>query len=111
MNIARLYHPAASCTPLGHVNSSIRTAIIESNFSNNRNTLIAVSNPNGEVVKGTNSQQRPVMSKVPTNIGFDVTIPMNLKASSIKVARMELGFSSHALRASSRLVFVEARLA
>ncbi|KAF9540289.1 copper radical oxidase [Agrocybe pediades] len=111
-NIARLYHSVASLTPLGNI-------------------LIAGSNPNGEVVNGTKfptefrveylnppymSMERPVMSNVPSKIGFnqrfeiDITIPMNLKGSSIKVALMDLGFSSHAFHSSSRLVFMEARL-
>ncbi|KAF4617436.1 hypothetical protein D9613_006357 [Agrocybe pediades] len=93
------------------------------------NILVAGSNPNGKVVNGTKfatefrveylnppymSMERPVMSNVPTKIGFsqqfntDVTIPMDLKASSIKVALMDLGFSSHAFHSSSRLVSMEA---
>ncbi|KAF4617447.1 hypothetical protein D9613_006409 [Agrocybe pediades] len=111
-NIARLYHSTASLTPLGNI-------------------LIAGSNPNGEVVNGTEfgtefrveylnppfmSMERPIMSNVPTKIGFNqrfniaVNIPKNLKATSIKVALMDLGFSSHAFHSSSRLVFMEAQL-
>ncbi|KAF8908640.1 copper radical oxidase [Gymnopilus junonius] len=111
-NIARLYHSVASLTPLGNI-------------------LIAGSNPNGEVVNGTKfgtefrveylnppfmSVARPALSKVPSIIGFSqkftisIDIPRNLPAASIKVALMDLGFSSHAFHSSSRLVFMDAAL-
>ncbi|TFK38704.1 glyoxal oxidase precursor [Crucibulum laeve] len=111
-DIARIYHSTASLTPSGNI-------------------LIAGSNPNGEVVNGTEfatefrveylnppfmSMARPTLSNVPKQIGFnkeftiDVNIPSNLKASSIQVALMDLGFSSHAFHSSSRLVFMDAQL-
>ncbi|KAF8192159.1 glyoxal oxidase precursor [Pholiota molesta] len=113
-NIPRLYHSTTTLTPNGNI-------------------FIAGSNPNGEVVNGTGefhtefrveylnppfmSEQRPVLSNVPSKIGFnkkftiDIDIPRNLQASSIKVALMDLGFSSHAFHSSSRLVFMDAELA
>ncbi|KJA24403.1 copper radical oxidase [Hypholoma sublateritium FD-334 SS-4] len=112
-DIPRLYHSVASLTPQGNI-------------------LIAGSNPNGEVVNGTGefhtefrveylnppfmSQQRPVLSNVPSKIAFNtrftigVDIPKGLPATSIKVALMDLGFSSHAFHSSSRLVFMDATL-
>ncbi|KAF8157800.1 glyoxal oxidase precursor [Crassisporium funariophilum] len=111
-DIARVYHSTATLTPNGNI-------------------LIAGSNPNGMVVNGTEfhtefrveylnppfmSMQRPKLSKVPAKIGFNqifkvsVSIPNNLKATSIKVALMDLGFSSHAFHSSSRLVFMDAQL-
>jgi len=111
-NIARMYHSVVSLTPSGNI-------------------LIAGSNPNGQVVNGTEfhtefrveflnppfmSVARPKLSNAPSKIGFnqrfniDVSIPNNLKGSSIKVALMDLGFSSHAFHSSSRLVFMEAQL-
>ncbi|KAF9474411.1 copper radical oxidase [Pholiota conissans] len=112
-DIARVYHSTASLTPNGNI-------------------LIAGSNPNGQVVNGTGefhtefrveylnppfmSEARPVLSNVPSKIAFnnhftiDIDIPRNLKASSIKVALMDLGFSSHAFHSSSRLVFLDAVL-
>ncbi|PPQ85498.1 hypothetical protein CVT25_006578 [Psilocybe cyanescens] len=111
-DIARLYHSVASLTPQGNI-------------------LIAGSNPNGQVVNGTKfgtefrveylnppfmSVARPVLSNVPSKIAFNkqftinVNIPKNLPASSIKVALMDLGFSSHAFHSSSRLVFMDAVL-
>jgi len=111
-SIARLYHSVTSLTPQGNI-------------------LIAGSNPNGQVVNGTEfgtefrveylnppfmSVERPILSNVPSKIGFNklfninVSIPRNLKASSIQVALMDLGYSSHAFHSSSRLVFMEAVL-
>ncbi|KAF8956896.1 hypothetical protein BDZ97DRAFT_2079549 [Flammula alnicola] len=114
-DIPRVYHSVASLTPQGNI-------------------LIAGSNPNGQVVNGTGefhtyieyrveylnspymSLQRPVMSNVPAKIGFNkrfttnVSVPKNLKANSIQVALMDLGFSSHAFHSSSRLVFMDAQL-
>ncbi|KAF8149331.1 glyoxal oxidase precursor [Crassisporium funariophilum] len=110
--IARMYHSTVSLTPSGNI-------------------LLAGSNPNGQVVNGTEfhtefrveflnppfmSAARPKMSNMPTTIGFNqrfnigISIPNNLKASTIQVALMDLGFSSHAFHSSSRLVFMEAQL-
>ncbi|PPR00143.1 hypothetical protein CVT24_008950 [Panaeolus cyanescens] len=111
-DIARLYHSTTSLTPMGNI-------------------LIAGSNPNGQVVNGTEfhtefrveylnppfmSEERPVLNQVPSKIAFhqrftiDIDIPKNLKASTIQVALMDLGFSSHAFHSSSRLVFMDAAL-
>ncbi|KDR68319.1 hypothetical protein GALMADRAFT_231487 [Galerina marginata CBS 339.88] len=111
-NIARMYHSVATLTPSGNV-------------------LLAGSNPNGNVVNGTEfhtefrvqylnppfmSVARPKLTKVPTKIGFnqafviDISIPSNLRASSVQVALMDLGFSSHAFHSGQRLVFMDAIL-
>ncbi|KAF9033576.1 copper radical oxidase [Panaeolus papilionaceus] len=111
-DIARLYHSTTTLTPMGNI-------------------LIAGSNPNGLVVNGTEfhtefrveylnppfmSEQRPVVNQIPSKIAFhqlfniDIDIPANLKASTIQVALMDLGFSSHAFHSSSRLVFMDATL-
>ncbi|KAF8964984.1 hypothetical protein BDZ97DRAFT_1904260 [Flammula alnicola] len=99
-NIPRVYHSVASLMPQGNI-------------------LIAGSNPlNGQVVNGTGEfhTYRSVMSNVPAKIRFNkrftinVSIPKNLKANSIEVALMDLGFSSHAFHSSSRLVFMDAHL-
>ncbi|KAF9565070.1 hypothetical protein CPC08DRAFT_212828 [Agrocybe pediades] len=81
-NVARLYHPVASLTPLGSI-------------------LIAGSNPNDE---WDNIRNR-ISSGIPLS-----TIHVHGKAASIKVSLIDLGFSSHAFHSSSRLVFMEARL-
>ncbi|KAF9555988.1 hypothetical protein CPC08DRAFT_765528 [Agrocybe pediades] len=82
-NITRPYHSVASLTLLGNI-------------------LITGSNPKGEVMNGT---------KFATDsTSASITIPMDLKASSIKVALMDLRFSSHAFHSSSGLVFMEGRL-
>ncbi|KAF8581888.1 copper radical oxidase [Ramaria rubella] len=111
-NIARLYHSSVTLTPQG-------------------NFLVAGSNPNGNTnftVKFPStfevetldppfiSMERPSILSVPTKIGFGqkftvpVQIPASLSTSSIQVALMDLGFSSHAFHSSARLVFMTAEL-
>ncbi|TFK34118.1 glyoxal oxidase precursor [Crucibulum laeve] len=111
-NIARMYHSIASLTPMGNI-------------------LLAGSNPNANVTNGTEfhtefrvqylnppsmSLTRPKLLNVPQQLDFNkkfsvnVSIPANLKATSIKVALMDLGFSSHAFHSSQRLVFMDATL-
>jgi hypothetical protein len=110
--IPRMYHSTVSLTPMGNI-------------------FIAGSNPNQMVVNTTTfpttfqveylnppfmSVARPIMSNVPKQIQFNqkftinVNVPTNLKAQTIKVALMDLGFSSHAFHSSARLVFMEAQL-
>ncbi|KAF7351193.1 hypothetical protein MSAN_01550300 [Mycena sanguinolenta] len=56
---------------------------------------------------------RPTLTNVPSKIAFnerftiDVNIPAGLSTSSIKVALMDLGFSTHAFHSSNRLVFMD----
>jgi hypothetical protein len=111
-DIARMYHSTATLTPSGNI-------------------MLAGSNPNSEVVNGTEfhtefrvqflnppfmSVARPQLSSVPTKIGFnelftiEVDIPNNLEASSVQVALMDLGFSTHAFHSSQRVVFMDAVL-
>ncbi|KAF7768273.1 CAZyme family AA5 [Agaricus bisporus var. burnettii] len=108
-DIARIYHSTVTLTQKG-------------------NLLIAGSNPNGRVVNGTQfhsefrveylnppymTVERPQLSNVPKQIDFnsefsvDVSIPSQ---GDLKVALMDLGFSSHAFHSSSRLVFMDAHL-
>ncbi|KAJ6544310.1 glyoxal oxidase precursor [Mycena capillaripes] len=112
-DIARMYHSSVTLTPSG-------------------NLLLAGSNPNVNVNESVKfptefrvqylnppwmSQSRPTLSGVPTKIAFDtkftvrVTLPAHVAAFPvIKVALMDLGFSSHAFHSSSRLVWLEATL-
>ncbi|KAF5351167.1 hypothetical protein D9756_008348 [Leucocoprinus leucothites] len=113
-DIPRVYHSSVTLTPKG-------------------NLLIAGSNPNGGIVNDTifhseyrveylnppyMTVARPQLLNVPQKLGFnheftvDVVIPPRLdtRASSIQVALMDLGFSSHAFHSSSRLVFMTAKL-
>ncbi|KAJ6514702.1 glyoxal oxidase precursor [Mycena vulgaris] len=114
--IARLYHSSVTLTPQGNI-------------------LLAGSNPNGNVTvvpagqPGFSSEfrvetlnppfmqmARPTLSNVPSKIPFNhkftvgVSIPAGVSTSSIKVALMDLGFSSHAFHSSARLVFLDAIL-
>ncbi|KAJ3555692.1 hypothetical protein NP233_g12148 [Leucocoprinus birnbaumii] len=113
-DIARVYHSSVTLTPNGNI-------------------LIAGSNPNNGIVNDTIFHSefrveylnppyinvaRPRLSNVPKRLNFnqeitvDVAIPpgLNKQASSIQVALMDLGFSSHAFHSSSRLVFMTASL-
>ncbi|THU97460.1 glyoxal oxidase precursor [Dendrothele bispora CBS 962.96] len=112
-DIARLYHSSVTLTPSG-------------------NLFVAGSNPNGHgLVTGVKfpseyraeylnppymTVPRPLLANVPEKIGFnerfsvDIHIPDNLNSSSLKVALIDLGFSTHAFHSSSRLVFMEAKL-
>ncbi|KAF9444369.1 copper radical oxidase [Macrolepiota fuliginosa MF-IS2] len=113
-DIARLYHSTVTLTPKG-------------------NLLIAGSDPNINITNGTlfhseyrveylnppyMTVKRPQLSNVPKQIAFnqvftvDVDVPRGLetKDSSIQVALMDFGFSSHAFHSSSRLVFMDAKL-
>jgi len=111
-DIARIYHSTVTLTQQG-------------------NLMIAGSNPNGRVVNGTKfhsefrveylnppymTVERPQLSKVPKQIAFnskfhvDIAIPGHLRQGDIKVALIDLGFSSHAFHSSSRLVFMDAQL-
>ncbi|KAJ6605259.1 glyoxal oxidase N-terminus-domain-containing protein [Mycena vulgaris] len=114
--IARLYHSSVTLTPQGNI-------------------LLAGSNPNGNVTvvpagqPGFSSEfrvetlnppfmqmARPTLSNVPSKIPFNhkftvgVSIPAGVSTSSIKVALMDLGFSTHAFHSGSRLVFLDAVL-
>ncbi|KAG6827129.1 hypothetical protein H0H92_013131 [Tricholoma furcatifolium] len=111
--IARLYHSTVTLTPNG-------------------NMFIAGSNPNGGL-NSTNefpsefrveylnppymSLARPALRNVPSTIAFnqaftvDVDIPAGLDVTNVQVALMDLGFSTHAFHSSSRLVFMDAKLA
>ncbi|KAJ7683039.1 glyoxal oxidase precursor [Mycena rosella] len=115
-NIARMYHSTVTLTPQGNI-------------------LLAGSNPNGNITvipagqPGFSSEfrvetldppfmqmARPTLINVPAKIPFNqkftvrVTIPSGVSTSSIKVALMDLGFSSHAFHSSARLVFMDAVL-
>ncbi|KAJ6470089.1 glyoxal oxidase N-terminus-domain-containing protein [Mycena vitilis] len=98
------------------------------------NILLAGSNPNGNVTvvppgqPGFSSElrvetldppffslPRPTLSNAPSQIHFNqkagsVDFPAGVSTSSIKVALMDLGFSSHAFHSSGRLVFMDAVL-
>jgi len=111
-DIARIYHSTVTLTQSG-------------------NLMIAGSNPNGRVINGTKyssefrveylnppymTLERPQLSKVPKQIAFnskfhvEIQIPRQLERGDIKVALIDLGFSSHAFHSSSRLVFMDAQL-
>ncbi|KAJ7634843.1 glyoxal oxidase N-terminus-domain-containing protein [Roridomyces roridus] len=115
-NIARLYHSTVTLTPQGNI-------------------LLAGSNPNGNLTvvpagqPGFSSElrvetldppfmelPRPVLSNVPSKISFNqkftigIDIPAGVSTSSIQVALMDLGFSTHAFHPSARVVFMDAKL-
>ncbi|KAJ7165639.1 glyoxal oxidase N-terminus-domain-containing protein [Mycena crocata] len=109
-NIARVYHSSVSLTPSGN--------ILLAGSNPNRNVNMTVKFPTEFRVQYLNppymSLERPAISHMPTRISFNnkftinVTIPAH--APAIKVALMDLGYSSHAFHSSSRLVWLEAIL-
>ncbi|KAJ3993576.1 glyoxal oxidase precursor [Lentinula boryana] len=111
-NIPRLYHSGLTLTPSGNI-------------------FIAGSNPNpGVVENGTfntefqveflnppfMSRERPSLRGIPEQIDFNQTftfgidIPEGLSTNDVKVALMDMGYSSHAFHSSSRLVFMDGEL-
>ncbi|KAF9449103.1 copper radical oxidase [Macrolepiota fuliginosa MF-IS2] len=111
-DIPRMYHSTATLTPQGNI-------------------LVGGSNPNPTIVNGTTypsefrieylnppsmTSDRPQLSNVPKQIAYNaefdvnVTIPKNLNPNNIKVALMDLGFSTHAFHQSQLLVFMEGNL-
>jgi len=111
-DIARLYHSGITLTPNGNI-------------------FLAGSNPNDGVVENATfntefrvqflnppfiSRSRPVFSGVPEQVDFnqhltfDIEIPEDLNTDDLKVALIDMGFSSHAFHSSSRLVFMDAEL-
>ncbi|KAJ6470090.1 glyoxal oxidase N-terminus-domain-containing protein [Mycena vitilis] len=127
-NIARLYHSSVTLTPQPLCGQHCLHVL-------RRNLLFAGSNPNGNVTvvlpgdPGFSSElrvetldppffslPRPKLSNAPSQIHFNqrftigVDFPAGVSTSSIKVALMDLGFSSHAFHSSGRLVFMDAVL-
>ncbi|KAJ3717702.1 glyoxal oxidase N-terminus-domain-containing protein [Lentinula raphanica] len=111
-DIPRLYHSGLTLTPSGNV-------------------FIAGSNPNPGVVENATfntefqveflnppfmSRERPSLSGIPAQLDFNqkvtftIDIPGDLDTNKIKVALMDMGYSSHAFHSSSRMVFMEAEL-
>ncbi|KAI1794640.1 copper radical oxidase [Ganoderma leucocontextum] len=112
-NIPRLYHSVATLTPSGEI-------------------MIAGSNPNldrSEVKYGTEyrvewlgpsymKKERPrILAGVPKVLGFGTTATVQIRlpatvrqGSSVKVALMDLGYVTHAVHASSRLVYLVSSL-
>ncbi|KAF9019754.1 copper radical oxidase [Hymenopellis radicata] len=112
-DIPRLYHSSVSLTPMGNV-------FIAGSNPNNLITNTSVKFPSEFRVEYLNppfmTVERPVLRDVPSQIGFNknftiaVDLPPSLEASTVQVALMDLGFSSHAFHSSSRLVFMTASL-
>ncbi|KAF9449109.1 copper radical oxidase, partial [Macrolepiota fuliginosa MF-IS2] len=111
-DIPRIYHSTATLTPTGNI-------------------LVAGSNPHGGIVNNTKypsefrveylnppymTVDRPKLSNVPKKVAYnakfhmDISVPKGLSLKNIKVALMDLGFSTHAFHSSSLLVFMDAQL-
>ncbi|KAJ7499857.1 glyoxal oxidase N-terminus-domain-containing protein [Mycena latifolia] len=112
-DIARMYHSSASLTPSGN--------ILLAGSNPNVNVSMTVKFPTEYRVQYLNppymSLARPTLTGVPSKIAFNskfaaqIAIPARAAAFPvIKVALMDLGFSSHAFHSSSRLVWLEATL-
>ncbi|KAJ7621340.1 glyoxal oxidase N-terminus-domain-containing protein [Roridomyces roridus] len=115
-DIPRLYHSTVTLTPQG-------------------NLWLAGSNPNANTtvfppgVPGYSTEfrvetldppymelPRPILSDVPQKIAFNenftigIDIPEGVSTSSIQVALVDLGFSTHAFHSSARVVFMNSNL-
>ncbi|KAJ7241370.1 glyoxal oxidase N-terminus-domain-containing protein [Mycena rebaudengoi] len=111
--IPRMYHSTATLTPAGN----ILLAGSNPNFVVNHTTKFATEYRVQYLNPPYLSAARPKLLNMPQKIAFDrkftvqVQIPANLpRFADIKVALMDLGFSTHAFHTSARLVWLEARL-
>ncbi|KAJ7241455.1 glyoxal oxidase precursor [Mycena rebaudengoi] len=111
--IPRMYHSTATLTPAGN----ILLAGSNPNFVVNLTTKFATEYRVQYLNPPYLSTARPKLLNVPQKIAFDrkftvqAQIPANLpRFADIKVALMDLGFSTHAFHTSARLVWLEARL-
>ncbi|KAF9457740.1 copper radical oxidase [Collybia nuda] len=112
-DIPRLYHSSVSLTPNGNIfvgGSNPNFGVIMNATFNSEFRVEYLNPPYMSVA-------RPTLHNVPVTIPFNhaftvpVVIPTNLKSTKVQVALIDLGFSSHAFHASSRLVFMNAVLA
>ncbi|KAF7325747.1 hypothetical protein MKEN_00425200 [Mycena kentingensis (nom. inval.)] len=112
-NIARMYHSSYTLTPQGNI-------LLAGSNPNNNITIVPPGQPgfSAELRVETLdppffSAPRPVLSNVPAKIGFNqhitvgIDIPAHLPALNMKVALMDLGFSTHAFHNNQRLVFMD----
>ncbi|KAJ7100233.1 glyoxal oxidase N-terminus-domain-containing protein [Mycena belliarum] len=115
-NIPRMYHSTITLTPQGNL-------LLAGNNPNGNFTTLAPGEPgfSSELRVETldppfMQMVRPTMSNLPSKIAFNskftvsVTMPPGVSTSTMKVALMDLGFSSHAFHSSQRLVFMDAVL-
>ncbi|KIK59299.1 hypothetical protein GYMLUDRAFT_169871 [Collybiopsis luxurians FD-317 M1] len=113
-DIARLYHSSVTLTPSGNIflagsNPNVGVVLNESVIFNTDFRVQFLNPPYMSV-------ERPTISEIPEKLAFNdkvtfnIDIPKGLDTGDIKVALMDLGFSSHAFHSSSRLVFMEAEL-
>ncbi|KAF8528732.1 glyoxal oxidase precursor [Gautieria morchelliformis] len=111
-NIARMYHSSVTLTPKGNVFIGGSNPNIQINNDTVFHSEFRVEYLNPPFMTAA----RPALLYMPTQLAFNgvykvaVSIPPNLSASSVKVALMDLGFSTHAFHTGSRLVFMEAQL-
>ncbi|KAJ7269893.1 glyoxal oxidase precursor [Mycena rebaudengoi] len=114
--IPRMYHSTVTLTPAGNI-------LYAGNNPNGNFTTFAPGEPgfSSELrVEHLNppfmSLPRPTLHNVPSKVGFNqkftvgVNIPLLTPLSPVKVALMDLGFSTHAFHPGARLVFLDATL-
>ncbi|KAJ7084085.1 glyoxal oxidase precursor [Mycena epipterygia] len=111
--IPRMYHSTASLTPSGNILIAGSNPNLDVNTTVKFSTEYRVEYLNPPYI----SLDRPMLAGVPSKIAFNsnftvqVTIPDHVGSHPvIKVALMDLGFSSHGFHSSSRLVWLEAAL-
>ncbi|KAG5725297.1 hypothetical protein E4T56_gene12665 [Termitomyces sp. T112] len=112
-DIPRLYHSVVTLTPHGNIFIAGSNPNANLNFTVHFRSEFRAEYLNPPYMTVARPSLRNVPKSIPFNHTFTVPvdIPTNLKGRDIQVALMDLGFSSHAFHASSRLVFMQADLA
>ncbi|KAJ6479370.1 glyoxal oxidase N-terminus-domain-containing protein [Mycena vulgaris] len=111
--IPRMYHSTASLTPSGNILIAGSNPNLDVNTTVKFSTEYRVEYLNPPYI----SLDRPTLAGVPSKIAFNSNFTAQVKIPDhvgshpvIKVALMDLGFSSHSFHSSSRLVWLEATL-
>ncbi|TFL02807.1 glyoxal oxidase precursor [Pterulicium gracile] len=110
--IPRLYHSTATLTPMGNI---MLAGNNPHSFVNNQTEFptefrVEYLNPPYMHVK------RPFVGALPAKLAYNkkvtvpVTIPKGLNVKNLKLALMDLGFSTHGWHSDSRLVWMDAKL-
>nr|GAT51211.1 predicted protein [Mycena chlorophos] len=113
-NIARMYHSTVSLTPSG----SFMIAGSNPNIRQNLTVPYATEYRVEHLSPPYMSLERPILSNVPAKVAFNTQFTINIQIPhvpalvnpAIKVALMDLGYSSHSFHSSARLVWLDATL-
>nr|GAT53018.1 predicted protein [Mycena chlorophos] len=112
-DIPRMYHSTVTLTPSG----SFLIAGSNPNVRQNLTVTYATEYRVEHLSPPYMALERPILSNVPTKVAYntqftiDISFPKECATNpSIKVALMDLGYSSHSFHASARLVWLDVTL-